>query len=111
MSTGLRTLLLCSALTLGLSLTGCASTGSSGSSGYTGYANVVEVGDTLYPAPGYVWIYPNDPDNYQVRWQPGVEHSNHDHVVAGQEENTWRPAPGYRWVRPNDNDDLRVVPQ
>jgi len=108
MSTRLRFAALFCALLFTLGTVGCATTGQGNSN--DNYPNVVQNGDNMTPAPGYVWVYPNDPNNYSVRWSPGIAHNDHPYVRAANEQDNWIPAPGYVWVNPGDNDDLRVRP-
>lgn len=67
------------------------------------------------PEPGYDWNIPVErraqmPDwvSVGVHWVPGIEHSEHPHVIAGENEGEWIPAPGWRFASHRD-DDWSVV--
>jgi hypothetical protein len=56
---------------------------------------------TLHPNIGYVWAYPNDDNNFEVRPTPGeVTRAN----------GCLLPLSGYEWVRPSDSRDFAVRP-
>ena len=67
------------------------------------------------PEPGYKWNIPEerraqmlDWVSAGVHWVPGMEHSEHLHVIAGEKEGAWEPAPGWRFASHRD-DDWTVV--
>lgn len=76
------------------------------------YANVVasDVEGNWLPAPGYSWVYPDDPNDFSVVWTPGMEHRDFPNIVASDTVDNWLPAPGYRWVDPDDPNSWDVEP-
>jgi hypothetical protein len=60
------------------------------------------------PAPGYVWVKPNDAQTWEVSWSPGFAHPTHANVVAGDTPASWRPAAGHVWVNPDAKEGWEV---
>ncbi|HEX7896349.1 MAG TPA: hypothetical protein VF950_01120 [Planctomycetota bacterium] len=75
-----------------LSAAGCAGIGST----------------TRWPAPGYVWLYPDSNDDLSTRWKPGIGHWENGvqtipNIRAGHTQDQWFPEPGYAWARLDSN--------
>lgn len=60
------------------------------------------------PAPGFLWVAPNDPKSLAVYWEAGRPHPRHPNVVTASVEGVWAPADGFRWINRADSDDPRV---
>lgn len=66
------------------------------------YPNVLRRPDgKRYPANGYIWVNPSDPNDFRVKLKQGLTRT-----VDG----VFRPDRGYKWVNPGDPADLRVRP-
>ncbi len=62
--------------------------------------------------PGYSFNVP-DPNDFKIKWTPGLAHPSLLHVVAAADKNLFAPAPGYTWlsnssVSPKKEGDFRV---
>lgn len=74
-------------------------------------SDVIELPDgMLKPASGYLWRFPEDPEDTTVVWNPGEAHDLYSYVVASESEGGWRPAMGYAWDYPDDESDFSVRP-
>jgi tetratricopeptide (TPR) repeat protein len=62
-----------------------------------------------YPAEGYRWVHPDDPNDFSVEPIPGTPNIEHPNTVWG-EGGEFHPAPGYRWAHPDDPNDFSVEP-
>ena len=60
--------------------------------------NVVYSEGKYRPAPGYIWINPNNQQDLRV---------DPKNVIVNA-DGKFIPAPGYTWVNPNNQKDLRV---
>ena len=70
--------------------------------------NVVALDTGSYvPAPGYLWVHPDQPSNFAVQWTAGKAHPAYDNVVAASTANQWNPASGYQWTS-NAPEDFTV---
>lgn len=60
------------------------------------------------PEPGWGWVN-DDPNDYSVRWHPGIQHPGHPNVLSSREPDQWHPGPGYDWANPTGVNDMSVV--
>ena len=65
-------------------------------------------GSLIRPAPGYTWT---DRSMTDVKWTPGIRHTDYPNVIASTKKDNWNPAPGYKWAndRPGDFTVIRNV--
>ena len=64
----------------------------------------------LRPAAGFNWLS-NEPNDFRVRWQPGLAHPTLPNLVSGTNAPVFVPAQGYRWANnlPNDFSVVRIT--
>ena len=67
-------------------------------------------GSLIRPAPGYTWT---DDSKTDVKWTPGIRHTDYPNVIASSKKDNWNPAPGYKWAnnRPGDFTVIRNTVQ
>lgn len=66
-----------------------------------------EVGKWHLSEPGYILVEAQGTHKPRLKWSPGMEHPEVEHVFAEEEEGVWCPEAGYSWV--NEEDDSLEV--